>query len=155
MTCLVTNALIQQWITHKYTNCSCEEDCQGVSYKIFPSETPLDVTELCKKELFVEIIEEQRYNMFPKFIEEYEYWAFDEPRRTDQDFCHYFFKNYVTFLSIETPTSSITKSERDIRVSFGDQLAMIGGTLGLFSGMSFLSMVEIICWLGRLSLIHI
>ena len=49
-------------------------------------------------------------------------------------------------MTIETPTETVTKSTRVKRVSLNDQLAVIGGTLGLFSGMSLLSMVEIICF---------
>jgi hypothetical protein len=37
------------------------------------------------------------------------------------------------------------ESRREQRDTFSDKLAVIGGTLGLFSGMSILSMVEIIC----------
>ena len=49
-------------------------------------------------------------------------------------------------MSIETPTDMVTKSTRVRRVSFNEQLAVVGGTLGLFTGMSLLSIIEIICF---------
>ena len=65
--------------------------------------------------------------------------------KNDDQFCQEYVKNYITIVTIETPTETVTKSTRVKRVSFTDELAVIGGTLGLFSGMSLLSMVEIIC----------
>jgi hypothetical protein len=41
-------------------------------------------------------------------------------------------------------------SIRDKRNSFYDQLGTIGGTLGLFTGMSLLSMVEVIFLMGNI-----
>ena len=46
-------------------------------------------------------------------------------------------------VNVESPTSSVIKSSRETRVTFLDQLGTIGGTLGLFTGMSILSMVEV------------
>jgi hypothetical protein len=37
------------------------------------------------------------------------------------------------------------KSKRIQRITFNDQLAFIGGTLGLFTGISILSIVEVLC----------
>ena len=57
--------------------------------------------------------------------------------------CFQFIEKFVAIVSVESPTNTITKSARDVRVTFIDQLGTIGGTLGLFTGMSILSMVEI------------
>jgi hypothetical protein len=46
----------------------------------------------------------------------------------------------VVTMEISTPVYS--EMVRDERTSFGDQLANLGGTLGLFTGMSVLSMVH-------------
>ena len=59
--------------------------------------------------------------------------------------CQEYVENYISIVSIETPTDAVTKSTRVKRVAFNEQLAVIGGTLGLFSGISLLSMVEIVC----------
>ena len=60
--------------------------------------------------------------------------------------CQEYVKNYISIVSIETPTDTVTKSTRVRGVSFNQQLAVVGGTLGLFTGISILSIVEIICF---------
>jgi hypothetical protein len=57
--------------------------------------------------------------------------------------CRNFISKFVALVSVESPTDSITKSAREIRVTLIDQIGTVGGTLGLFTGMSILSMVEI------------
>ena len=57
--------------------------------------------------------------------------------------CKEYVRNYVSFVSVESPTTSVIKSKREKRISFNDQLGTIGGTLGLFTGMSLLSIIEI------------
>ena len=54
--------------------------------------------------------------------------------------------NYISILSIETPTNSVTKSRRVRRNSLDNILSGVGGILGLFSGISILSMVEVVCF---------
>ena len=58
-------------------------------------------------------------------------------------------ENYVSFVTVEALNSAVLKSRREGRVTFTDQLVMpmVGGTLGLFSGISVLSLVEILCFL--------
>ena len=36
-----------------------------------------------------------------------------------------------------------------MRATTGDKISLIGGTLGLFTGISFVSAVEIIFWIGK------
>ena len=47
-------------------------------------------------------------------------------------------------MSISSPTTSVMRTVHDKRFTFNDQLGTIGGTLGLFTGMSILSMVEVL-----------
>ena len=55
-------------------------------------------------------------------------------------------KKYVAIVTVETPVDTVIKSKRIARTTFNDQLAVVGGTLGLFSGISILSMVEVLCF---------
>ena len=57
--------------------------------------------------------------------------------------CEKYVNQYVSFVSIESPTKIVTKSHRDQRKFFIDKLGTIGGTLGVCAGMSVLSMVEV------------
>ena len=54
-------------------------------------------------------------------------------------------------MTVETPTSTVIKSTRVQRITFSEQIAVIGGTLGLFTGMSILSCVEIICFCFKIN----
>ena len=60
--------------------------------------------------------------------------------------CH----EVVAQVTVESSTSSIIKSKREPKVTFIDQLGTIGGTLGLFTGMSILSMIEVVLFLLKL-----
>ena len=46
------------------------------------------------------------------------------------------------FVSVESPTNNIIRSERQQRLSFYDKLSTFGGILGLCNGMSVLSIAE-------------
>ena len=50
----------------------------------------------------------------------------------------------MSLVSVESPTENVAKSHMDIRVSFNDQLGIIGGNLGLCVGMSLLGMCEVV-----------
>ena len=49
-------------------------------------------------------------------------------------------------------TATYDEIERDVKNSLEDQLGVLGGTLGLFTGFSILSGVEIIFYLGKMFL---
>ena len=51
---------------------------------------------------------------------------------------------YVSLVSVESPTESVSKSNLDIRFSFIDKLGIIGGNLALWVGMSVLSFAEVV-----------
>ena len=58
--------------------------------------------------------------------------------------CLNYIRNYVSFVSVESPTENVAKSQLDRSVSFDDQLGIIGGNLGLCVGMSVLGMCEVV-----------
>ena len=58
--------------------------------------------------------------------------------------CKTFVENYVALVSVESPTNTVAHTERDIRDSLVDKLGIIGGTIGLFTGFSLLSLLEIV-----------
>ena len=47
-------------------------------------------------------------------------------------------------------TASFDEIERDQKIKFEAQMSLIGGTMGLFTGFSILSGVEIICFVVKL-----
>ena len=67
------------------------------------------------------------------------------------EFCLDYVKKYVAIVTVETPTSTVIKSTRVQRITISEQIAVFGGTLGLFTGMSILSFVEIFCFCCKLN----
>ena len=66
-------------------------------------------------------------------------------------FCRNYVPKYISIVTVETPTNTVIKSTRAQRITFSEQLAFVGGTMGLFTGMSILSFVEIICFFFKIN----
>ena len=60
----------------------------------------------------------------------------------------------LQMVQIYFDTATYDEIERDVKNSLEDQLGLLGGTLGLFTGFSILSGVEIIFYLGKIFLVH-
>ena len=128
-----------------YEECpeSCLESCEQVTFTILPSFLPLETEELCKKDKNIEklFFDARRKTIFTKNFETYY-----KPYKGNPSFetCSQYLKQFISFVSVETPSKYVTRSRRERKYTFEEKLATIGGTLGLFSGMSILSMVEIL-----------
>ena len=142
--------------TH-YKQCpeECLEDCSATMYTVFPTFVPINVEEVCQATPFKGI--------FKKLLGKYDYYHHYEMIMNNQleliengtnvkghgqmmnstEFCHDYVKKYVAYVDVEGSVNSVMKSQRQKRVTFTDQLSMIGGTLGLFSGISILSLCEV------------
>ncbi len=55
----------------------------------------------------------------------------------------------VTMVSVKMASSVYTMSKRSARVTLTDKIATFGGTMGLFTGTSFIGLVEILFWIKR------
>ena len=67
-----------------------------------------------------------------------------------ESMCKQYVKKFVAIISVKTPTDVIAMTSRDVRVSFMDKVGIIGGTLGLFHGFSFITV-----WDGLVALISL
>ena len=56
----------------------------------------------------------------------------------------------LEFVQIFFDTASFDEIERDKKIKFEAQLSLIGGTLGLLTGFSIISGVEIICFITKI-----
>ena len=62
----------------------------------------------------------------------------------------------LAFVKINFDNALMTKIVKDQRVSMADKISSIGGTLGLFTGFSIISIIEIVYWVWRgISRFHI
>ena len=74
------------------------------------------------------------------------------PKNKDEmlvNLCKNFVKKYVAIVTVKTPTNAVPITIRDIRVTFMDQIGIIGGTLGVFTGVSMLSLLDAVVFLYR------
>ena len=55
----------------------------------------------------------------------------------------------VSFLDIFNSLQSLLQVERDVKITLEGQLGVIGGTMGLFTGFSILSGVEIVYYIVK------
>ena len=132
----------------------CLDDCSATAFTVFPTFVRIDFEEICQTKLFNQI--------FKKLLKRYDYYHHYDmivhsrlklvDRNTtvrglnkmmdDTEFCHDYVRKYVSLVEVEASVNSVTKSLRKERVTFTDQLSMVGGTLGLFTGISILSLCE-------------
>ncbi len=64
--------------------------------------------------------------------------------------CNFVAENDMSYIIIGLAKSKGMRILQDVRVGFEDRVATIGGTLGLFTGMSLLSMVEVLFYFWQL-----
>ena len=60
----------------------------------------------------------------------------------------------IAKITIEIAEPTVTNVQRDVKVTFVDQIGTIGGTLGLFCGLSIVSMVELVYWIYKTVVDH-
>ena len=109
---------------------------------------PLDLNNICKKGKFMS--EHLEYSFSKHFaFEAYETLVEGgsipdlQKSLTNGSLCKNYVKNFISFVSVSSPGTSIIRTLRDKRFTFYDQLGNVGGTLGLVTGMSLLSIVEV------------
>ena len=135
-----------------YKNCPnlCKEDCKGIPMTVVTNYVPINADELCKEGSFFK--KQLTHSSWQHFaFENYKTLITGDGRIPDLQasmangsLCLQFIHKFVGMVSVESPTSTVTKSAREPRVTFIDQLGTVGGTLGLFTGMSVLSMIEVV-----------
>ena len=148
------DTLLSDETYYKDCNEQCLEACKSTSYAAIPSYLPINPEEICTQPHFLDIFWELYKNQldFIRFDimtigkwKNFNKYA-DGSRDGFFEFCRGYVKKHVAILTIETTVDTVIKSKRIARITFNDQLAVVGGTLGLFTGISILSMVEVLCF---------
>lgn len=70
---------------------------------------------------------------------------------SDADLAQKRFKDDITILNFFFDTPIITEITLDLKTSIFDMISAIGGTLGLFTGISVITLVEVLYWAAKLS----
>ena len=123
----------------------CPMDCNSISYSYSIVSTPFKEKELCSSKGKGSIFEEFYNHPFPpRFIARARTFFYNESSKLSDLCARYLpYRAEVTF-RLATDTVSVTVRSR--RLSFFDKLSAFGGILGLFTGMSILSVVEVAFW---------
>ena len=134
-----------------YKRCGdlCKEDCRGIPMTVVTTYIPINAVDLCKEGSFFKKHLTHSFRQHFAF-ENYQTLVTGDGQIPDLQasmangsLCYQFVEKFIAMVSVENPTSSVAKSAREPRVTFMDQLGTIGGTLGLFTGMSMLSLIEV------------
>ena len=142
------NEIVSNIIYYKMCKSECLEDCQYTSLSIWQRAFPLNTQEICKDGIYFDLFFKQNFQRLFAF----EYYQMLVKKQSFLDLekslrngslCKIYLNKYVAFVSVESPTKSITKSHKDQRKFFIDKLGTIGGTLSVCAGMSVLSMFEV------------
>ena len=144
------DAIISDARNYKECKDQCLEDCTSTSYVAIPSYVPIDLKQTCRQPVFKAIFHKLYVNHKSELDFEHmtmgKWKNWENKQQLEMDFCKDYIFKYISIVTVETPVDSVVRAKRVVRITFNDQLAVIGGTLGLFTGISILSMVEFVCF---------
>ena len=128
------------------------EDCEETSLSVWHKSVSFHIKKVCEPSAYFDEFFKQNFQRIFAFES---YRVLVHEKRTPDlatslsngSLCEWYIRNYVSFVSVESPTESISKSTLDQRISFNNQLGVIGGTLGICIGTSLLSFAEIVLFL--------
>ena len=146
------DSIISDARNYKKCKDQCLVDCTSTSYVAIPSYVPIDPKQTCGQPKFKAIFQRLYTNHYNELWFEHMTmgkWKSWNDQRADErsmNLCLEYVSKYVSILTVEAPVDSVIKAKRVQRTTLNDELAVVGGTLGLFSGISILSMVEIFCF---------
>lgn len=159
----------------------CKPDCETITYETHFSSTPLDFDLICGDEVKNSgaAVKKPSFDRLDKTRGAQFLWRMTQLKGNQSlelNLTHYYYyNNYaghyhewnqrecrsrakdefaVVKIEYRSPYAAVIK--QDVRVSWSDKFGVIGGTVGLFTGLSIISVVETIYWvmIGILSLLR-
>ena len=64
-----------------------------------------------------------------------------------RDFCRNSLQKDIAMIEVQIEGQSYIRMRQSLRKTLGDNFGELGGTLGLFTGFSFMAIVELIYWI--------
>ncbi|TRY73988.1 hypothetical protein TCAL_05533 [Tigriopus californicus] len=133
-------------------HCDCPQDCHQLEFTYSETIKPVDFKSLCKIEPGTEE-ESDLYWSFPQILRRYENVFMGKLRAirdgkeyTEYEECIALWSKEMTLVEFKLDSPTFTRMTKEAKTTFIDKVATIGGTLGLFTGMSIISMFEICYW---------
>ena len=146
------NKIMSNEVYYKKCKLECLPNCRETSLAIWQRTFPLNVEELCKDNTYFDKFFKQNFQKIFAF-EQYRILV-QEQRIPDiaaslsnGSLCMDYLRRYVSFVSVESPTTSVSISKLEKRLSFYDQLGIIGGNLAICVGMSLMSIFELVLFI--------
>ena len=143
-----------------YKKCpeQCLDNCQDSDLLILQSFLPINEVDVCTENSL--IYQHFEHSLRQEFILK-SYQTLVEGGSipdiaegfSNGSLCRNYVLNYLSLVTVESPTSSLIMSKREKRITFYDKLSAIGGKLGLCVGMSIFSIFE--CTFFTINLIFI
>ena len=137
-------------VTYKMRSCHCLPSCSEITYKYVIDSvrkfSPDEIKSLCGggKPHYSAVLsgEEARFNV-TKMANVSKVLIYHSEEK-----CYdYVGKGYAR-VTVKMAGSSYLRRSQSIAMSFSDKLGVIGGTIGLFSGFSFVALFEFCFWFG-------
>ena len=133
-----------------YWNCKfrCLKDCDETAYIVLPEYFPINEEEVCYDYSFHGLYFKrnfQKHFAFHNYKTLVEGGAIPDlvTSYANGSLCKEYIRNYAALVTINSPSSKIILTKRDKAMGFYDKIGTIGGTFGLFVGMSFISFGEV------------
>ena len=143
-----------------YKVCSkdCLEDCNGLQLSWEKSFRPINIDKICRKgsvlHKYLSQTAKQHFSNdhYKRLItgDKNQFVYLDNIMRQGKISDHYetlckeFVAKYVAIVSVESPTDVITLISRDLSVTFMEKIGVLGGELGLFTGFSIVTILDIL-----------
>ena len=133
-----------------YRSCKfrCLTDCHETAYIVLPEYFPINEDKACLDYSFHGLYFRrnfQRHFAFHNYKTLVESGSVPDlvTSFSNGSLCKDYIRNYAALITINSPSSKIILTKRDKAVFFYDKIGTIGGTGGLFVGMSFISFGEV------------
>ena len=126
-----------------YKNCQseCLVNCKENSFSVWESTIPLNIEKICTESYFDSLFKEKFDSFFA--FENYQLLIEGQPQSdlsmalSNGTLCMKYVEKYISLVSVESPTKSVTKSVRDISATFEDKLAKTGAILAIHLGKDY------------------
>ena len=146
--------------TYQAESCNCLSTCHSVQYNYVEKQLPINPEEECgnagqgfqysnKKYKNVQMykLAQNQMKMNIEGGRPFNIQTQFDYGKLIRGFCHDSFRKDIAIVEIQIEGQSFVRMRQSLRKTLGDKLGELGGMLGLFTGFSFMAIVELIYWI--------
>ena len=140
-------------LTYKTTSCSCLPSCNSIKYDfnidLTRKITDEEIEDMCiwgrPHSRYIAEIEEGKFDLL-KIVNMTNHFT-DHVREK----CRSYLRHEYAHVTIRIDGTTYLKRVKSLKYTETDKLSIVGGTLGLFSGFSFIVIFELLYWVVTIS----